>query len=586
MARIPTVPLSEVQRIAPGGSPIQPRTLGGGTDLQATMIRTVPMSVQPLDAVMLDEGRLNAGNRGKQAIGEGLMQASALMMNLSLRSQEQKNKGILAGEENNRMEVAANIQKAMMQTPDQPEEWAKIRTEAWKAYDDGRAKRRQKEGWGPMVLEADDRNYSDYRAKLDTEYGLEQEKATIRKANAQMEANGASKLRAGDYEGFVSAIDQMDLFPDQREAKIRAGLEEGMYKQANNRLDSVRELPPTQAIAESRAFIADLKARGEDGRFANYEYPRGGLSIGGRVNLESIANARIREAERQMDTVGRRLVSEIRLGRATTADVADAIKAGLMDEETAQAIAPDLGLAAQERADRVQAKDDAEKKAAQEAAQQREASLNRLRAQAMDRGTVGLRDVERQVALGNIAPEQGAQLQEELTQTARAEQAMTTGDYDLIQRKIRGGTIAKLFGRQPSDAEYKDIQNAIIASKLTKETRLKLMEDVFTLKLADMADLEEEGTKAGRWLDRKIAPAERSLRKGVMDTYKTLLPALGDTLAGDLLFNQEARIRSFFDSAGEKGRTDGEIKAFTNDVLMPEIQQAAGFQALKDAFDF
>ena len=586
MARIPTVPLSEVPRVATP-SPVQAPTLGRGTELQASPIRTVPMSVQPIDAVMLDEGRLNAKNRGLEAVGQGLMQASQLMMHLSLRSQEQKNKGILASEENTRADVAAGIQKTMMQTQDQPETWAKVREESWKSYEKDREKRRQKDGWGPMVIDADSRSYQDYRAKTDTEYGLEEAKATIRKANALMESNAQMKLRAGDYQGFVAAMDAMDLYPDQREAKVRAGLEEGMYKTANNKLDSVRELPPTQAIAASKQFIAEITAKDEKtGKYLAYEYPRGGLSVGGRVNLESIANARVREAERQMDTTGRRLVSELRLGRATAADVDAALKAGEMDVPTARAISPDNALAVRDHEDRLAVKDAAAKKALQEEAQQRESSLNRLRAQATDRGTVGLRDIERQVALGNIAPQQGAQLQEELAQASRAEMAMTTGDYEMIQKKIRGGTISKLFGAQPSDGDYRDIQNAIIAAKLTKETRLHLMEDLFTLKLADMADLQEEGPKDGRWLDRKISAPERSLRKGMIDSYKTLLPALGDTLAGDLLFNQEGKIRSFFDSGKDGKRTEGEIKAFQQDVLLPEVQKAAGYQALKDAFDF
>lgn len=577
MARIPTVALSESPRVAPPS---------GGAQMRPTLLSATPMQTAQVQGVMLDEGRMNAKYRGLEQVGEALQQVAGVAMGFALRGQEQKNKGILASEENFRMETSAGIQKAMLTTMDDPDSWEKLRSDAWTEYEKGRTKRREKQGWGPLVVAADTTSYQDYRAKADTEFGLEQAKASIRKANGQIEANAQLKLRSGDYQGFVASMDQMDLYPDQREAKIRAGLEEGLYKTANNRLDAVRELPPKASIVESKAFIADLTAKEESGRYSNYEYPRGGLSLGGRVNLISIANARIREAERQMDTTGRRLVSELRLGRATAADVSSAVESGEMDLATATALAPDIALAVREHEDRLAVKDAAAKAKLQEQAQQRENSLNRLRVQAMDKGTVGLRDVERQVALGEIAPSQGAQLQEELVQASRAEIAMTTGDYKLIQDKIRGGTVAKLFGAQPSDEDYRQIQNAIIAAKLTKETRLHLMEDLFTLKLADMADLQEEGAKDGRWLDRKITAPERTLRKDVIGSYRQMLPALGDTLAGDLLFNQEARIRSFFDSAGSKGRTDGEIKAFQQDVLLPEIQKAAGYRALKDAFDF
>jgi len=582
MPRIPTVALSEVPTSAPGGVPIQPRQVGRGTLLEA-----VPMRVAHVEGVQLDEGRLNARYRGGAEVGRALVEAASLMQHFAARSQVQKNKGILASEENTRMEVAAGIQKGMMETPSAPESWKKLRESAWKSYEDGRTKRRQKDGWGPLVIDADTRSYQDYKAKLDTEYGLEESKATIRKSNSQIEANAQMKLRAGDYEGFVASMDHMDLFPDQREAKVRAGLEEGMYKTANNKLDTFRELPPSQAIAANKAFIAEIAAKDEKtGSFVNYEYPRGGLSIGGRVNLQSLATAQIRAAERQMDTTGRRLVSELRLGRATTADVDAAIKSGEMDMETAKVISPDIALAVREHEDRLAAKDAAVKAKLQEQAQQREASLNRLRTQALDKGNLGMRDIERQVALGEIAPLQGAQLQEELTQASRAEMAMTTGDSQIIQEKIRGGTVAKLFGRQPSDAEYRDIQNSIIAAKLTQPSRLKLMEDLFTLKLADMADLQEEGSADGRWLDRKITAPERVFRKGMIDSYREMLPALGDTAAGDFLFNQEADIRAFFDTAGDKGRTDQEIRVFREEVLLPPLRTAAARLALKDAFDY
>jgi hypothetical protein len=377
------------------------------------------------------------------------------------------------------------------------------------------------------------------------------------------------------------------LYPDQREAKVRAGLEEGTYKMAANSLDAIREQSPAAAVPQTKKFIADLMAKDEQtGKYVNYEFDRGGLSLGGRVNLISVANARIREAERQMDVSGRRLVSELRLGRATTADVDAAMKSGEIDIETAKVLSPDIALAVQEHADRVAAKDDRLKAHLQEQAQQREASLNRLRVQAVEKGNIGLRDIERQVALGEITAVQGAQLQEELSQASRSEIAMEKGDFQIIEEKIRGGTVAKLFGRQPDDAEYRDIQNAIIAAKLTKETRLRLMEDLMTMKLADMADLQEEGSSSGRWLDRDITPKERSMRKDVIDVYRQNLPALGDALAGDLLFNQEAKIRSFFDTAGDKGRTDAEIKLFKEEVLLPEVRKAAAYESIRDFFKY
>jgi hypothetical protein len=582
MARIPTVSAPPVQNIpAPQGGPVRAPQIGGGRQLDLA-----PMRVATVQGAPLSESAMNARYRGGEKLGESMIQAAQIAGNYALRAQDQKNKGILASEENIRIGVAGGIQKAMQETPDSPEAWGKVREKAWKDYETGRAKRRQTDGWAPIVIAADGQSYQDYRAKLDTEYGLEESKAVMRQANGRMEANAQMKLRAGDYEGFIASMDQMDLFPDQREAKIRAGLEEGTYKTANNQLDSLHDLPPANSITATKNFIADLNAKDEKtGRYINFEYDRGGLSIGGRVNLTSIANARIREAERQMDVTGRRLVSELRLGRATTSDVDAAVKDGSLTMEEAKVLSPDIALAVREHDDRLAAKDAAVKAHLQEQAQQREASLSRLRVQAVEKGNIGFRDIERQVALGEITAVQGAQLQEELGQASRAEIAMDKGDFQIIQQRIRGGTMSKMFGRQPSESEYRDIQNAIIAAKLTKESRMGLMQDLYTMKLADMSDLQEEGP-TGRWLDREITAPERNLRKNMIDSYKQMLPALGDTLAGDLLFNQESKIRAFFETGGEKGRTDAEIVKFRDEALLPEVQKAAGFQAMRDAFNY
>jgi len=367
--------------------------------------------------------------------------------------------------------------------------------------------------------------YEGYRAEVGIHFRTAQNKAFIRQGNARLEANAETKLRAGDYEGFVASYDKMTLPPDVREDRIRQGLEQGTYKIANNQLDAIQELPPAQQVPAVKAYLADLTAKGKDGRFLNYEFDRGGLSLGGRVNLEAIANARIREANRAMDVNGRRIVSELRAGRATIADVDAAVREGALDEETAKALAPELAIAQEEL--------DAKKEAkAQALAQKQDAATERLRTDVLSRGQAGRREIEKQMALGEIGPEQAAKLIGELDQAARSEQALVKGEYQQISERIKGGFAQKLFGRQPSDAEYRSIQNEIIRAGVTKESRLKLMDELFQAKLADIADLQEDGPDDGRWLDRDISPTERDMRREVVKSYRELLPALGDTLAG------------------------------------------------------
>jgi hypothetical protein len=577
------------------GSQTRPVLRSMGTPDQA--VRLSPGSkkqpgrrgVALVEGVRLSEERLNAGNRGVESVGNALANTGQLFMNMALRRQEFEDKGRLADEDNRRMEVVGGIQKYVAENPDRPETWGQIREAAWKQYEKDRAARRQKEGWNARAIEIDERNYQEYRTRIDTQFGVDEVKGTIRKANAKLQANGENKLRQGDYAGFMAAIDSMSLFPDQREAMIRDGLESGMYKAATNELDALRNVPAGKVVPMLEQYRAELTARDEKtGSFLKYEFPRGGLSLGGRVNIQSIVEARIREAQHAMDVKGRNLVTAIRAGRATDADVMAAVEAGQIDRAVARDIAPDVVLAqemAQDRVDRRRAADETKKL---NQAQQQAAKVDSLRKKAVEAGEIGLREIDRQVGLGEITLEQGDQLKAELGQAARREQETEDSDYDIISRNIHGKYAKKLFGLLPGqakDAEYRKIQAQINTAKLTKESRLKLVGELFDLKLADMADLEEEGPANGSWLDREISPTERALRRTMIGEYRKLLPALGDTLAGDLLFNQEPKIRAFFDTA-EKGRSQQEIEKFLKTELLPEVHKAAGLEALRDAFQF
>lgn len=523
-------------------------------------------------------GEMQAANVALVGAGNALQGVGEFIGRFAQQKQEQVNKGLLASEETIRMETAAQIEEYAAKNQGNPETWGKFRTDTWKAYETGKAVRQKAQGWGPAVVAQDKVMTQSYVAETGIRFNAQQNAALIRQSNSRLMANAQTKLRSGDYDGYVAAVEQMNLAPDQKEPMIRSGLEEGLYKIASNQLDAIRELPPAQAIDAYNRFTTDLKEK--DGKtYKNYEFEAGGLSLGGRVNLESMTNARIREAQRQMDINGRRLVSEIRLGRATSADVTAALKAGEMDMDTAKMLEPDMIQAAEERAGKVAAK-------AQETAQQQAAKADRIRAAAVTpdkAGTVGTRDIEKQIALGEITPEQGRQLQEELMQTAKAEQGSTGGEYAKISQNIKGGFGAKMFGRQPLDKEYRDIQADIIGAKLTKESRLKLVDELFILKLADIEDLQEEGT---RWADRDITATERGLRRDMIGEYRRLAPALGDVLAGDLMLNQETRIREFFDTAKDGNRSPDEVKKFLREDLLPEAQKAAGYEALKSAFDY
>jgi hypothetical protein len=541
----------------------------------------------------MDEGAMNAPNRTLVGAGNAIAGAGELMGRFAMEKADQRNKGILANEETVRMETAAKIQAFMEANPNDPDSWGVASNTTWEAYEKGRSERAKKEKWAPAVVEKDTLQYQLYRSDFGIRARAEQDKAYVRQSNARLEANAEAKLRAGDYDGFVKSMDEMNLFADVKERKIRAGLEEGTYRIAGTQLDALRDLPPSKAIPAIQAFIAAVNEKDAKGKFKEYEFERGGMSIGARQQLVTVAQGRIREQERAMAVNGRAIIADIRMGRADVTNLFDAVKAGELTPDVAKAIMPEVAQAVDEwdakltaRADAKAAKEEAAKRRLQEQAQQQNAAAERLRSAALERGKVGIRDIERQLALGEITPTQAEQLKEELIQASRAEVQMEKGDYAMIAEKIRGGLSAKMFGRQPSDVEYQRIQADITGSKhLTKETRLKLMDELFTLKLADISDLQEEGPENGRWADRDITPQERALRRDLLGSYKKLLPALGDVTAGDLMFSQEARIRAFFDTA-KTPRAQAEIEKFTKEQLLPEIQKAAGFEALKDAFKF
>lgn len=364
------------------------------------------------------------------------------------------------------------------------------------------------------------------------------------------------------------------IYKEQIPEMMRQGSRRVADMEAKSWLRALAALPPADKKRELDQFDKDLFEKGEDGSFAGFKFKDGGLTAEDRLAFRSRVVQEREAAQRQMDTSGHRLVSGLRSGRMTLDNVKVAVESGEIDRETAALLSPDLILAMQERDDKLAEKAGAEAKRQQN-------SLESLRNKALNgRGSVSARDIKRDVGLGEISGAGGAQLTEELSQASRAE--LAGGDAEIIRNNIRGGWASKLFGRQPSEDSYRELQNAILAAKLTKPTRLALVNELLDLKLADIADLEEEG---GDWIDRAITKPEKSLRVDMIQQYKILLEPLGDTLAGDLMFNQEAEIRNFFDSAPDGKRTHSEIEAFKNTKLLPIIRNAAAQDALEDIFN-
>jgi hypothetical protein len=543
----------------------------------------------PTQNIRVDPGVRNAEFSAGARLGSAVAQVGEVIGHFAIKKQALVAEGIMANEQRLRMETAAQVQDHITKNPDKPETWETFEQSAWKQYETGREQRKQKEKWGTLVVQRDEQEFKDYKSRTAIQFQGLRTKAEIMQANSRLESGAQAALRAGDYEAFKGTIEKMDLFPADKERKIREGLEQGTYYLANNELDAIQELPPAQQVGAFQDYIAQLKEKGEDGKFNYLEFGEGGLSLGGRVQLESVANARIRAAQRAMDVNGRRIVGELRMGRATVKDIADAVKAGDMDEETARAMAPDveiaLGELQEKEANKQRIEDEreqAKKDRAEREIEKQSDTAERLLQRIENNENVSLREIERQVALGKIDSERGNELRARLEQRAAGEQSIRKGPFEILSDRLAGTFMQKLGGRQPSEKDYAKFASDIARSGLSQPSRLKLVDQLLQVKLADVADLEEEG---GKWMDREISKPEAAVRKDLIQTMRNTLPALGDVNAGNLLFAQESKIRDFFE--GAKGGTPGasEVKALREE-LTKEIHKSAGHELLTEAFDF
>lgn len=538
-------------------------------------------------ALSAPAGALVQAGQEAQGLGTYLEKVAHNSVQVEKARQAQVDKGRLAMEESTRMETAAGIEAAFEQAKDAPESWSRIAEKAWTAHDKLTDERVKKEGWSQELIAQNKLATQLYRAKVGIRFKAEQGKALVRQSNARLEANAQAKLRAGDIDGFVESMDKLDAWPDQKEARIREGLEAGTYQIAVNQLDALRSLPPKQAIDGIQRFTEALNAKGEDGKYEEFEYERGGMSQGQRMQVTTMAQQRTREAERAMDVTGRKVIADIRMGRATEADLVNLVKAGQITQDTAIALAPEVSDAISEWDGKVEAREERKRARAQEKSQQQATKEEQLRSAAFSRGNVGVRDIDQQVLRGEISPTQAEKLKVELELASRSEMAMSEGDYAHIKKSIDGFYANSWgFGGQPTDAEYRAVQEEIAGSRyLTKETRLKLMDDLLLAKLTDIADLEEEGPEDRTFADRTISATEAGMRRDVIKRYHSLLPALGPVTAGDLLLEQESEIRNFFDTAKPGSpRTRPEIETFMRERILPPINKAAAQETINEAF--
>jgi len=539
--------------------------------------------------------------RAMGAVGQALVQAgqtvqggAELLGRFALEKQDAINKGILANEETVRMETAAKIQGFAAANLADPDSWAKMSNETWKSYEEGRAARAKAGNWGPDVVARDTLQTKLYRADFRIKFTAEQDRALVLQSNARLEANAETKLRAGDYEGFKASMNEMNLFPDVKARRIRQGLEEGLYKVANNQLDALRDLPPAKSVESIKAFIGALKEKNKDGSYVNFEEQEGGMGLGGRANLESIANSRIREAEAAQARTGRSIVTRAKLGQPLEAMVNQALASGEMSQEVAAAFLPDMMQGEQLFQTRQEAKAAAKAKAAEaEADAQTTRQMNaeeRLRSNLGE--SVSLRDIEKAEAIGLARPKDTAGISKESADRLRSElKAKVAGEgigspmFTGIETKLNAKMGSYLlFGDSAQDAPDEQVRlvKQIADAKLSKESRLKLMEKFFEVRAYDLKD-RELTEKIG---DRDISPEEADGRAALLAYFKkqTALAPSPESV-GELYFRQSAAIETWFQ---RNPNATPELRKKTMEqfksAFSREVDDLAGIQALKDLF--
>ena len=515
------------------------------------------------NAVRANPNMFNGVAAAAQNVSNAVAGIGEKMADFAIKKQEHVNKGILAREETLRMKVVEDIQKDRLQNPDNPSKWGEKADVMWKSYDNNRNARAKQERWSHRLIEDDARSGDTYRGRTGVTLNVNQAKAEISEANARLKQGAEQRLRAGDYEGFIKYHDTMDLSVAEREEAIGAGLDQVYYKMANNALDAISEATPANAIIAYDDLIEKLTAQDKNGRHLNFEQDRGGMSLGGRVNLVSMARNRAIAAQRRMDLNAKSLVTALNAG-ADVSVVESALSAGNIDEQTAEMFRGAMETAVlDKRADVLD---------------KQENEIAKLK-ESIDKGDSGYKDIEKRFAAGDISRSQADTLESELVLIEEGQLFELSSDPQSIASDVEDLYAQVLNGIDPQvkDEELTRIVREINESDLVKPARLKLIGQVLDIKLADFADLEEEGSG---FFDRDISESERAVRLDLANSLRENMGSLGGVIVGQTLFRQEAKIRAFFkkhDGSPEQGAVDR-----FHEQLKKEIRDASGLAIAED----
>lgn len=274
-----------------------------------------PTQVAP--SALVDPNAGQASSEAMYRLGGAIRSLGETVSTHTLARADHVNQGELAAEESMRMDVQAQIEEWVAENPNDVRGAALARQRIISEYKAAREERLKDSA--PIVKERDQMLFDNWEKQTGSAFRLEQTKRLVRKANAQIEGNAQMKLRQGDHDGFLEEMKKMDLTEEQLQVRIRRGLEDGLYSMGEIQLSSLNRVEDVQA------YIGWLNERDDSGNYTNLEFEgEGGISIGGRKQLERLANAKINRIQVDQGRNEFTLNREIEKGEASLYDIEQA----------------------------------------------------------------------------------------------------------------------------------------------------------------------------------------------------------------------------------------------------------------------
>jgi len=179
-------------------------------------IPTIPLSSVPtaqIGAPRADAGAFAAPYQALVNVGGAISDVAQTVNKYAVMKQEHHDNGLLAKEENIRLETAARIEAELDPAKKPIKEWGTYIDDTWREYESARAKRLKEDGWSERAAEVDGIKYNDERTRLGIQYKTHTDKAQINEDNTALTVNMEQNISAGKVEAAFEAIDKMSLSP-------------------------------------------------------------------------------------------------------------------------------------------------------------------------------------------------------------------------------------------------------------------------------------------------------------------------------------------------------------------------------------